>query len=95
MDRTSVDRQQLIEVVNDLPDEFLLELSIFLDYLHYKSSQHNRFTNIPSSFLMAVAGLGNSGHQDISDHDEEILSNEIHPVYGWHSKQRNLNDRDT
>jgi hypothetical protein len=32
---------------------------------------------------LTVAGLGNSGQSDISDSDEEILHNEVDPIYGW------------
>jgi hypothetical protein len=30
--------------------------------------------------------LGDSGQQDVSERDEEILRSEIDPVYGWSSK---------
>lgn len=86
MDRSTVERQQLLEAVSALPDEALLELASFLDHLHYKSTQQRELTNHSSSFLVAVAGLGNSGQQDISERDEEILRNEVDPVYGWNLK---------
>ena len=89
MDGTTIERQKIIEAVNTLPDEVLLELANFLDYLRYKSSQQRDFSNNAPSFLLAVAGLGNSGQQDVSERDEEILRNKIDPVYGWHLK---LND---
>lgn len=37
MDRPAVERQKLIEAVSALPDETLLELANFLDYLRYKA----------------------------------------------------------
>ena len=37
-----------------------------------------------SSFLLAIAGLGNSGQGDIAERVEEILAVEIDPVCGWH-----------
>jgi len=89
MSRTTVERQDLVEVVNALPDEVLVELANFLDYLRYKTSQCKE-PDIPSqNFLLSVAGLGKSGQQDVSERDEEILRNEIDPVYGWSSKRSN------
>ncbi|MBW4620725.1 MAG: hypothetical protein KME17_15395 [Cyanosarcina radialis HA8281-LM2] len=86
MDGTTVERQKLIEAVSNLPDEALLELANFLDYLRYKSVQRRKPNNNATSFLLAVAGLGNSGQPDVSERDEEILSHEIEPIYGWNLK---------
>ncbi|HAA28475.1 MAG TPA: hypothetical protein DCE56_13330 [Cyanobacteria bacterium UBA8553] len=86
MDGTTRERQKIIEAVSALPDEVLLELANFLDYLRYKSTYQRDSSNNASSFLFAVAGLGNSGQQDVSERDEEILRNEIDPVYGWNLK---------
>lgn len=87
MDGTTVERQKLIEAVSTLPDEVLLELASFLDYLRYKSVQPKELnSNNASSFLLAVAGLGTSDQHDISERDEEILRNEVDPVYGWNHK---------
>ena len=86
MNRTPVERQKLIEAVSHLPDEALLELASFLDYLRYKSTQQRHPNDNAPGFLVAVAGLGNSGQQDISERDEEILRTEINPVYGWDLK---------
>jgi hypothetical protein len=88
MDRSIIERQQLLEAVNALPEEALLELASFLDYLRYKSAQQRELTHNSSNFLVAVAGLGNSGQQDISERDEEILRNEIDPVYNTFAKKR-------
>jgi hypothetical protein len=94
MEGTTLERQKLIETVNSLPNDVLLELASFLDYLHYKSV-HLRDSDQPSSsFLRAIAGLGNSGQQDASERDEEILRQEIDPVYGWHLKPSDLNCRE-
>lgn len=84
-----MERQLLLEAVSALPDESLLELASFLDYLRYKSTQRRELNNNRSNFLVAVAGLGTSGQQDISERDEEILTNEIDPVYGWNLKPSN------
>ncbi len=117
MDGTTVERQKLIEAVGSLSDEAVLELSIFLDYLRYKSVQRDAVSLAPiqtvirregeitcvrkvevqgrepkgnaANFLVAVAGLGNSGQQDVSERDEEILRNEINPVCGWNLKSSN------
>ncbi|NJL40765.1 MAG: DUF2281 domain-containing protein [Leptolyngbyaceae cyanobacterium SM1_4_3] len=89
MDRAAVDRQELIETVSALPDEALLELASFLDYLRYKSVQPKNSDRKASSFLLAIAGLGNSGQTDISERDEEILRSEVDSVYGWNLKSNN------
>lgn len=86
MDRTTVERQKLIEAVSALPEQSLLELASFLDYLHYKSVQQRELDNNTASFLAEISGLGNSGQEDISERDEEILRNEIDLVYGWNLK---------
>lgn len=67
MDRSIVERQQLLEAVNALPEESLVELASFLDYLRYKSTQQRELTSHSASFLVAVAGLGNSGQRDVSE----------------------------
>ena len=90
MDRSTVERQKLLEAVSALPEEALLELANFLDYLRYKSAQRREVNNRSANFLVAVAGLGHSGQPDISERDEEILRNEIDPVYGWNLKPSNL-----
>jgi hypothetical protein len=80
-------RQKLIEAVSTLPDAALSELANFLDYLRYKSVHQKEVNNNGAAdFLISVSGLGNSGQQDISERDEEILGNEINPVYGWDLK---------
>ncbi|AKG20581.1 hypothetical protein [Calothrix sp. 336/3] len=89
MNRATIERQQLLEKISALPEQALVELDSFLDYLRYKSAQHRGSKNQSASFLLAVAGLGNSGQQDVSERDEEILRNEIDPVYGWSSKPSN------
>ena len=86
MSKATKERQNLIEAVNALPDEALTELVSFVEYLHYKTLQPNNSEQLKQNFLLTVAGLGNSGQTDISDSDEEILHNEIDPIYGWSSK---------
>ncbi|BAZ53339.1 hypothetical protein NIES4103_60130 [Nostoc sp. NIES-4103] len=89
MDGTTVERQKLIEAVSTLPDEALPELASFVDYLRYKSDHLRQPDSNASGFLLAIAGLGNSGQNDVSERDEEILRNEIDPVYGWNLKPSN------
>jgi hypothetical protein len=89
MDRITVKRQQIFEAVSTLPEEALVELASFLDYLRHKSVQRRDDSNQSASFLVSVAGLGSSGQQDVSERDEEILRDEIDPVYGWNSKPSN------
>ncbi|MBH8566509.1 hypothetical protein I8748_30890 [Nostoc sp. CENA67] len=89
MDGTTVDRQKLIEAVSTLPDEALPELASFVDYLRYKSVQLREPESNGRGFLLAIAGLGNSGQNDVSERDEDILGNEIDPVYGWNFKPSN------
>jgi hypothetical protein len=73
----------LIEAVNALPDEVLIDCTSFVEYLRYKTVQHQNSEPPQQNFLLTVAGLGKSGQTDISDSDEEILRNEIDPIYGW------------
>ncbi|PPT05243.1 hypothetical protein CKA32_005872 [Geitlerinema sp. FC II] len=86
MSETTAERQHLIERINDLPDEVIGELENFLDYLHYKTAQRKEIDSSPQNVLLSIAGLGESGQQDVSESDEEILRNEIDPIYGWNNK---------
>jgi Protein of unknown function (DUF2281) len=86
MSKTTIERRNLIEAVNTLPDEALSELVSFVEYLRYKTVQQHNSEPPGQNFLLTVAGLGKSGQTDVSDSDEEILCNEIDPIYGWSSK---------
>jgi hypothetical protein len=86
MSKTTVERQNLIEAVNALPDEVLIELASFVEYLRYKAVRQQSADVSQQNFLLAIAGLGKSGQPDTSEHDEEILHNEIDPIHGWSSK---------
>jgi len=81
---SAIERQRLFEAISDLPDEALVELASFLEYLRYKASAQQREENAGADFLAAVAGLGASGEEDVSERDEEILSREVGPIRGWH-----------
>jgi len=37
-----VNRQQIVEVINTLPDDLILEIAKFVEYLQYKWSQEKR-----------------------------------------------------
>lgn len=37
-----VKRQQIFEVINTLPDDLIIELAEFIDYLQYKSAKESR-----------------------------------------------------
>lgn len=92
MAERTVERQNLIEAVNALPDEVLIELASFLEYLSYKTGQHRSAEPSQQNFLLTVVGLGKSGQTDISESDEEILRSEINPTYGWSTNQGNSHD---
>ncbi len=49
------------------------------------SLQHLKTEPPQQNFLLTVAALGKSGQSNISESDEEILRNEIDPIYGWRS----------
>jgi|688.fasta_scaffold38788_4 hypothetical protein len=78
-----IERKQIIESINNLPDNNLVELAMFIDYLRYKSTQSQELQETNSSFLLSIAGLGASGETDISERDEEILQTEITSIQGW------------
>lgn len=61
MVETTVERQTLVEAINALPDDALVELASFLDYLRYKTDQRQDTEPSQQNVLLTVAGLGNSG----------------------------------
>ncbi|MCY6493177.1 hypothetical protein [Leptolyngbya sp. GGD] len=66
----SVERQKLLEAVNTLPDESLLELATFIDYLQYKVDQPKPKSG--SDFLISIAGLGASDVDHTEAESEKI-----------------------
>ena len=90
MDRSQIQRQQLLEAVNNLPDEALVELANFLDYLRDKSAPQSKIPKDSSRFLARITGLGHSSQQDVSEQDEKILQDEIDPIHGWNIKPYDL-----
>jgi hypothetical protein len=89
MSKSVVQRQNLIQSINTLSDDQLIELANFLDYLQYKSLQQQTPAPPQQNFLLTIAGLGQSGQSTVSESDEEILGNEIDPIYGWSHNPEN------
>jgi hypothetical protein len=89
MDAPTTERQKLIEAIGTLPDEALIELASFIDYLRYKSTKNGEAENSGSTFLLSIAGLGASSENNISERDKEILQSEVDPVRGWNLKTDN------
>ena len=88
-------RQQVVKAIDELPFDSLPELAGFIEYLRFKArSSHRSITEkvrkkSGSEFLMAIAGIGASDEDDISERDEEVLAKEVDPVYGWNLKKDN------
>jgi len=82
-------RQELQEVIEELPPEILPELANFLEYLRFKinhapvTATDAGQTMSGSAFLLSIAGLDSSDEVNLAERDEEILANEIDPVRGW------------
>ena len=75
-------RQQIIDIIDSLPEDAFSELAIFVGYLRYKSIETK--TELPhNSFLLSIAGLDASNEKDVSERDEEILATEVNPIRGW------------
>jgi len=56
-------RQQIIEVIDNLPDDAFSELISFIGYLRYKAVETK--TEPPhNSFLLSIVGLGASTEKD-------------------------------
>ena len=84
MNTLTPDRGQLIKAINKLPVDVLPELADYLAYLQFKikSVAKPEKAKQKSEFLLSIAGLGEA-EEDLSERDEEILSEEIDPVRGW------------
>jgi Protein of unknown function (DUF2281) len=82
MEISIANRQQIIESIKTLPEESLVELINFVDYLRYKSIE-KQSQKPTGNFLLSVAGLGTSAEKDISERDENILAKEIDSIRGW------------
>jgi hypothetical protein len=75
-------RQQIIEIIDDLPEKAFSELVSFIGYLHCKSVE-TKTEPLHNSFLLSIAGLGASNEKDISERTEEILASEVNLIRGW------------
>jgi hypothetical protein len=51
----------------------------------YKAQNAHKPTKKMSDieFLLSIAGQGESGEEDVSERDEEILAAEVDPIRGW------------
>ncbi|MBD2151486.1 hypothetical protein H6F44_15350 [Pseudanabaena sp. FACHB-1277] len=75
-------RQQVIELIDNLPESTFSELASFIGYLRYKAVE-TKAEKPHNSFLLSIAGLGASNEKDVSDRDEEILASEVNAIRGW------------
>jgi hypothetical protein len=51
----------------------------------YKAQMHEAQKKLSDiEFLYAIAGIGTSEEDDVSERDEEILAAEVDPIRGWH-----------
>jgi len=84
MNTLALTRQQLVATLNKLPAEVLPELANFLTYLQFKtaSTLRSKPDGTGTGFLLAIAGIGTGG-ENLSEQDEEILTQEIDPIRGW------------
>ena len=71
MNTLTLTRQQIIEVIDNLPEDAFSELVNFIDYLRYKTVETK--TETPhNSFLLSIAGLGASNEKDIVERIQKI-----------------------
>ena len=87
MNSLTPSRGQLIDSVRKLPVEALPELASFLNYLQFKAEspvqpQKPAPLASGSEFLLSIVGIG-IAEADLSERDEEILTEEIDPIRGW------------
>ncbi len=94
MNTLIMQHQQLTDAIAELPVEILPELANFIEYLRFKikTPQVDTIVKTPtdSGFLQAITGLGASYEDDISERDEEILTNEIDTIQGWNLRDNSL-----
>ena len=71
MNTLTLTRQQIIEVIDNLPEDAFSELVNFIGYLRYKTVETK--TETPhKSFLPSIAGLGASNEKDIVERIQKI-----------------------
>ncbi|NMF58117.1 hypothetical protein [Pseudanabaena yagii] len=66
-------RKQIIELIDNLPEDSFPDLVTFIGYLRYKTVEIKEA-------LPHNVGLGASNEKDILEIDEEILANEVNPI---------------
>ncbi|MBD2138128.1 hypothetical protein H6F32_11130 [Anabaena sp. FACHB-1237] len=86
-----LNRQQIVQSIEQLPTEALAELPNFINYLQFKTSYNANNIKANSQpegvdFLLKIAGIAESTETDLSETDEEILSQEINNISGWSLK---------
>lgn len=59
---------------------------VVADALQAYRSQKKKLSDV--EFLYAIAGIGASDEDDISERDEEILESEVDPIRGWGTDDR-------
>ena len=84
-------RQAISQAIATLPAEVLADLASFIEYLQFKTNSSSQQHGQPksNSFLMAIAGLGESDEIDLSERDEEILATEINQTLEDRDRRKN------
>ena len=82
MINSTLDREQILTLIQALLDNFLAEVANYADYLQSKSITVTRPSQ-NTNFLLPIVSLGSSGETHISEQREEILANEIDSTKGW------------
>ncbi|HEY84965.1 MAG TPA: hypothetical protein G4N96_07645 [Chloroflexi bacterium] len=62
---------------------------IVADALRLYTTQPRKTSGV--SFLLSIAGQGDSGVNDVSMRDEEILATEVDPARGWRVEREDEN----
>jgi hypothetical protein len=94
-------KEKVLEEVARFPEEKLRELYDVIHHLRLgieadsSPEKHHDASNqecptlskaSSSAFLLSIAGIG-TAEEDLSERDEEILSQEIDPIRGWGLKR--------
>ena len=79
--------EELAEQENRTPSE------VVADALELYKSQRQKKKMSDIEFLMAIAGIGESEEDDVSERDEEILKSEVDSIRGWRKPKR-MDDSD-
>lgn len=81
--------QQLSQAIDSLPEDALLELANFLEYLRLKfiNSSVNQEQD-KNDCLQAIASLGKRNETGLSERGEEFLTQEIEQIKEFSDNQR-------